>query len=103
EPLVQDSSIHSYTRICESTPIYKVSNSCHAWFSRIVDGTHTSPRLQQHTIKTTAEQGTWASKQLQEALRNGEKVGQPSQCMKIYKYCPYTSQMMMTLLRIFGK
>ncbi|KAJ8981815.1 hypothetical protein NQ317_007401 [Molorchus minor] len=53
--------------------------------------------------RTAAEQATWAGKQLQEALNNGEKVDRPSQCMKIYKYCPYTSQMMMALLRVFGR
>ncbi|KAJ8942618.1 hypothetical protein NQ318_013330 [Aromia moschata] len=51
----------------------------------------------------TAERDSWAGKQLQEALKNGKKVDHPSGCMKIYKYCPYNSRMMMALLRLFGR
>lgn len=53
--------------------------------------------------RISADEDNWASKQLQEALKNGEKALKPSQCMKTYKYCPYTSQMMTTLLRVFGR
>ncbi|KAJ8923973.1 hypothetical protein NQ315_006749 [Exocentrus adspersus] len=52
--------------------------------------------------RSSSRKGSWAGKQLQEALNHGDKVKQPNQCMKIYKYCPYTSQMMSTLLRMFG-
>ncbi|KAG5896433.1 hypothetical protein JTB14_022512 [Gonioctena quinquepunctata] len=54
-------------------------------------------------VRNSSHEDTWASKQLQEALRNGGKVTRPGQCMEIYKYCPFTSQMMMTLLRMFGR
>lgn len=54
-------------------------------------------------FRSSAQEETWASRQLQDALKSGEKVTKPSQCMKIYKFCPYTSQMMMALLKIFGR
>ncbi|XP_074036653.1 uncharacterized protein [Leptinotarsa decemlineata] len=60
-------------------------------------------KLMLNLVRHSSKGDTWASKQLQEALKNGEKITRPSQCMKIYKYCPFTSQMMMTLLRMFGR
>ncbi|CAG9858999.1 unnamed protein product [Phyllotreta striolata] len=60
-------------------------------------------KLMLKLVRYSAHEDTWASKQLQDALRKGEKVAKPSQCMKIYKFCPYTSQMMMVLLKLFGK
>ncbi|XP_018575961.1 uncharacterized protein LOC108914603 [Anoplophora glabripennis] len=53
--------------------------------------------------RDTLEKESWASKELQEAINHGQKVKQPNQCMKIYKYCPFTSQMMLTLLKMFSR
>ncbi|XP_050300958.1 uncharacterized protein LOC126739355 isoform X2 [Anthonomus grandis grandis] len=52
--------------------------------------------------RTAATDETWASKQLNEALKNGKSITYPYQCMKMYKFCPYTKRMMMTLIRVFG-
>lgn len=52
--------------------------------------------------RNSANTDSWASKQLQEALKYGEQVKSQSQCRKIYKICPYSSQTMMTLLKVFG-
>lgn len=53
-------------------------------------------------LRAAATDETWASKQLHEALKNGQSISYPHQCMKIYKFCPYTKRMMMALLRVFG-
>ncbi|XP_063918604.1 uncharacterized protein LOC135133968 [Zophobas morio] len=52
--------------------------------------------------RSSAQKDSWASKQLLEALKYGETVSHPTQCMKMYKLCPYTSQTMTTLLKLFG-
>ncbi|KYB26721.1 uncharacterized protein LOC100141920 [Tribolium castaneum] len=52
--------------------------------------------------RLSAQQNSWASKQLLEALKHGKNALNPSQCMKIYKFCPYSSQTMTTLLKLFG-
>ncbi|VEN61374.1 unnamed protein product [Callosobruchus maculatus] len=54
-------------------------------------------------VRYSVKLDSWASRQLEEALKNGEQLRKPSRCMKIYRFCPYSSQMMMTLLRLFAK
>ncbi|KAF7280842.1 hypothetical protein GWI33_005443 [Rhynchophorus ferrugineus] len=48
------------------------------------------------------DSSSMANEQLQEALRNGETVDNPWECMKLYRFCPYTKKIMMTLLTMFG-
>uniref|UniRef100_A0A6P7FGS4 Uncharacterized protein LOC114330127 n=1 Tax=Diabrotica virgifera virgifera TaxID=50390 RepID=A0A6P7FGS4_DIAVI len=54
-------------------------------------------------LRNTHQENTWANRLLQEAMKNGKQVKTPSQCMKIYRFCPYTSQMMTSLLKLFGR
>ncbi|XP_066263039.1 uncharacterized protein [Euwallacea similis] len=55
-----------------------------------------------HLTEAAANNQTWAGKQLQDALKNGHSINYSHECMKIYRYCPYTKRMMMALLRVFG-
>lgn len=46
---------------------------------------------------------SWASKELQSAIKNGNKVDSPVTCKKFYRFCPYSSKTMMALLQMFGR
>lgn len=48
------------------------------------------------------DESSYAGQELREALDNGVSVTYPHDCMKMYRFCPYTKKMMMTLLRVFG-
>lgn len=54
-------------------------------------------------VRRSAENGdSWASKELQFAIKNGNKVDSPVACKKFYRFCPYSSKTMMALLQMFG-
>lgn len=63
----------------------------------------TEEKIMLELVRRSAEKSdTWASKELQFAIKNGNKVENPAACKKYYRFCPYSSKTMMALLQMFG-
>ncbi|KAF2893702.1 hypothetical protein ILUMI_12475 [Ignelater luminosus] len=56
-----------------------------------------------YLIQSSSQKETWASKQLRKALKYGQQATTPVQCRNRYRYCPYSSRTMISLLRFFGE
>ncbi|CAH1128095.1 unnamed protein product [Ceutorhynchus assimilis] len=111
-----DQEIKVYKRSIENNPEAKIDwetvikrdpASCARSFICQLAASKESTLIKEERIilnltRAAAGDETWASKQLQEALKNGNTMSNPQQCMKMYKFCPYTKTMMMALMTAFG-